>query len=90
VKKWAIALILLAGLDILTTYFCLSSGAVEANPFFHGMTLPALSLIKMGVYIPLACVAVHFKFRTLLIFGTGANAAVVVANLMAIWTLRTM
>ena len=89
-KKWAGILIFLAVLDVVTTYFSLSLGSIEANPLFRGMNIETMALIKLGTYIPIACITAHLKLRTFLIFFAGANMATVLANLMAIWTLKTM
>jgi hypothetical protein len=89
-KKWAIAVIALAALDILTTHFSLNMGAMEANPFFYGKGFEIVSLIKMGISIALVGVLARFRFKDILIFLTGANASIVVANLMAIWRLKTL
>jgi hypothetical protein len=89
-KKWAIVLIVLAGLDVLTTYFSLSLGSIEANPLFKDMSIGTMSLIKVSAYSLLAYISVRLKLRTVLIFAVGANTATVLSNLMAIWTLKTM
>lgn len=89
-KRWAFALITLAALDVLTTYFSLSLGSIEANPLFRGMGIGMMGLTKVSLYSLMAFVSVRLKFRTILIFAVGANTAIVLTNLMAIWTLKTM
>ena len=89
-KKWAIILILISGLDVLTTYFTLSLGAIETNLIVKDMGFGMLILIKMSITIPIACLLARLKLRAFLIFVTGANTAVVIGNLMTIWTLKTI
>lgn len=89
-RKWAGAFIITAMLDILTTSLSLSSGAIETNPFFGGLNIEEMAIVKVGLSLLLVYLCVRFKLKTLLILGVGANAGVVMGNLMAIWTLRTM
>ena len=89
-KKWAIILVVLAALDVLTTYFSLAAGSIEANPLFRDMGIREMCFIKLSAYSLLAFVSMRLKLRTVLTFAVGANTAVVLSNLMAIWTLKTM
>jgi len=89
-KKWAVILITLAGLDVLTTYFSLSLGGIEANPLFRDMNIESMAAIKMCTYIPIAFIALRLKLRALLIFISGANMASTLSNLMVISTLKAM
>jgi hypothetical protein len=89
-RKWGIVLVVLAALDVLTTYLALQGGAVEANPAFSGMGIGTASLLKMSVCSLIALISVRQKLKFILIFGIGANTAVVASNLMAIWTLKAL
>lgn len=89
-KKWAMIFILLAALDVLFTHISLSLGSIEANPLVRGLDIQMVALVKMVSYLSIAYLCVRFKLKTLLILGVGANAGIVAANLMAIWTLKTM
>lgn len=86
-KKWAIILIILAALDVVTTHISLSLGSIEANPFFSGVDIKTMTVIKMGAYSAIAYLLFRLKLGAFLIFCCGANAGVVIGNLMAIWTL---
>ena len=89
-KKWVAILILLAVLDVLTTYISLPLGSIEANPLFRDMGIGTMALIKMGAYIVTAGFGAYFKLRGFLIFCIGVNAGAVLNNVMIIWTLKTM
>ncbi len=89
-KNWAIALVTLAIIDVLTTYICLPLGAIESNPLFAGTDIRTMGLMKVGITVLLAYICVRLKLRTILIMMSGANAGMVTGNLMAIWTLKTM
>ena len=89
-KKWAIVLIVLAALDIVTTYFSLAAGSIEPNPLFGHMSFGAMALIKMVAYSSVAYLLFRLKLKDILILVAGANAGAVISNLMAIWTLKTM
>lgn len=87
-KKWIVALILMATLDTVTTYFVLSLGGVEANLLFVNMDIRMMALTKVGACFVAICLCVKFKLKSMLILVTGANMGAALGNLMTLWTQR--
>ena len=85
---FAVILGIFAGLDVLTTHYGLTMGAVELNPLFQHQPISMVATIKISVIAAIIIICIRFHTVVGLALVTGATASCVVANIATILLLR--